>query len=386
MEKTVSIAYCDNYEAENVERAVKRIFDSFGGISAMNLRGKRVLLKVNLLSANRPEEAVTTHPSVVAAVAKELVASGAEVIIADSPGGVYTRAALNRVYRICGMEEAAKASGAQLNYDLTYKRVTFNEGKQAQDFDIISPVLDADVVFSMAKLKTHGLSYYTGAVKNLFGTIPGLEKAAFHSRFPNRNRFNSVLVDICQLVKPYFSIVDGVIGMEGDGPSGGEPKYVGVIGASFSPYALDIAMCDQVSLPPSQVPVIVEAISRGLAPANVSDITFIGDDREQRRTRFRPPSSGGRSSPLSLLVRFILPKRTISRLQDYFSPWPIISDRCIACKKCVEICPRQIIEIHNNRAVPDYAGCIRCYCCHEICPVRAINFVRKLKRPEESIK
>ena len=386
MDKTVSIVYCDSYDTENVDRAVHRLFESFGSISSLNLGGKRVLLKVNLLSANKPEDAVTTHPAIVAAVARVLIDAGAEVIIGDSPGGVYTQASLSRVYRVCGMEQAARVSGAKLNYDLSYRRVSFPEGKLAQEFDIISPALDADVIFSVCKLKIHGLSYYTGAVKNLFGTIPGLEKAAFHSRFPNRDRFNSVLVDICQLNKPYFSIIDGVIGMEGDGPSGGDPKFVGVIGASFNPYALDMAMCDLVSLPPSQVPVITEAISRGLIPVKVSSLTFIGDDREQRRTRFRPPASGGRSGPLSILLRHILPKRISNSLQSIWSPWPIITDRCIACKKCVEICPRQIITIENDRAVPDYIGCIRCYCCHEICPVNAIDLLRKLKVPEGSSK
>jgi uncharacterized protein (DUF362 family)/Pyruvate/2-oxoacid:ferredoxin oxidoreductase delta subunit len=380
MNKTVSIACCDNYQQDTVDRAVRRVLEPLGGVTALQPKGKHVLLKVNLLSANSPEKSVTTHPSIVEALAKEFVAAGARVTIADSPGGIYNMTSLSRVYRVCGMEAAAGNSGASLNFDLSFRRISFPEGRYANEFDIISPVLDSDIVISVAKLKTHGLSYYTGATKNLFGCIPGLEKAAFHSRYPNRYRFNAVLVDLCELVRPHLSIVDGVIGMEGDGPSAGKPKYVGVIGASKNPYALDMAMCDLVSLPPSQVPVLAEAVARKLVVPKVSDLVYVGEEPDKIRTQFMPPSGGGRSSPIGIISRFILPGKIRQRLYDSLTPWPVMTNKCIACKKCVEICPRQIISIENDRAVPYYSGCIRCYCCHEICPVQAIDLTRRLKK------
>lgn len=383
MEKTVSIVRCDDYLQQTVDRAVKRVLEPLGGVSAFQPKGKRVLLKPNLLSACKPEDAATTHPSVVEALAKEFAAAGAEVTIADSPGGLYSTSSLKRVYEVCGMAAAAENSGARLNFDLSYKRISYPGGIYASEFDILAPVLDADIIVSIAKLKTHGLAYYTGAVKNLFGCIPGLEKAAFHSRYPDRYRFNAVLVDLCELIKPHLSVVDGVIGMEGDGPSAGAPKHVGVIGASLNPYALDVAMCDLVSLPPSQVPVLVEAAARNLVVPTVTDISFAGDEPGNFKTRFVPPAGGGRDSPIGVFSSYILPKKIRQKVLDSMNPWPLMTERCIACKKCAEICPRQVITIREGFAVPDYSGCIRCYCCHEICPVKAINLTRRKPRWSE---
>jgi len=379
MEKRVYIAGCTDYNETNVRNAVRSALTAFGGADAFHVRGKRVLLKVNLLSANNPDRAVTTHPEVVSAIAAEFVSAGADVIIADSPGGPYTVQTLRRVYAACGMDRAATASGAALNYDTSHRRVSFPEGKYAKEFDIITPVLDADMVVSVAKLKTHGLAYYTGAVKNLFGTIPGLEKASYHSRYPNKFRFNGVLVDICQFIKPQISFVDGVIGMEGDGPSGGKPKHVGIIGAALNPYALDMAMCDLVSLPISLVPVLTEAIKQKLAPANVSDIEYLGESPVAFRTQFEPAAGGKGGGLGAFIARNILPGKVRERVSMALASWPVMNAKCIACGKCAEICPRRVISIKDKRAVPDYSGCIRCYCCHEICPVQAIDLVKKPK-------
>jgi uncharacterized protein (DUF362 family)/Pyruvate/2-oxoacid:ferredoxin oxidoreductase delta subunit len=379
MEKRVFIAQCRDYEKENVQNAVRRALLAFGGASAFSVKGKKVLIKVNLLSANKPDRAVTSHPEVAASIAREFVEAGAEVIIADSPGGPYNSGSLRRVYSACGMDKAAEESGAILNFDTTHRRVQFHEGKYAKEFDIISPVLDADLVVSAAKLKTHGLAYYTGAVKNLFGAVPGLDKAAFHSRYPNKFKFNGVLVDICRLVKPQLSFIDGVVGMEGAGPSGGNPKNVGIIAASLNPYALDMAMCDLVSLPVSMVPVLTEAISLGLAPSKVSELEYLGDDKSAFKTRFKPAVSGGKGGPVSMIANFALPKSLREKAFYALTSWPEMTEKCIACGKCAEICPRQVITIENKRAKPDYSGCIRCYCCHEICPVQAIELVRRSK-------
>jgi uncharacterized protein (DUF362 family)/ferredoxin len=379
IDKRVCIVGCPDYETTNVRRAVRRALEAFGGAGAILPNGGRVLLKVNLLSAHKPEKAVTTHPEVVAALAREVVEAGGEVTIADSPAGPYTAAALRRIYAVCGMDKAAGESGARLNYDTSYRQVAFPEGRYSRSFNIITPVLEADLVISVAKLKTHGLAYYTGAVKNLFGAIPGLEKAAFHSRYPNKYRFSGVLVDICQLIRPGFSLVDGITGMEGAGPSGGDPKHAGVLGAAVNPYALDLAMCDLVSLPPSLVPVLAEAAERKLVPDQASDLEQIGEDPSAYRTRFLPVPGRQNGGLASVVLNRVLPMSVRERLLHMMTAWPVITEKCIACGKCAEICPRRVIDIKDGRATPDYGGCIRCYCCHEICPVKAIDLVRKPK-------
>lgn len=381
MDNRVYLAGCQNYEKKNIENAVKRALSAFDFPSSFDMKGKKILIKANLLSANNPDKAVTTHPEVVSAIAREFIKAGGEVTIADSPGGIYNQGILGHVYSSCGMNTVAEESGAKLNFDMSHRKVKFSQGKFAKEFNIISPVLDADFIISVAKLKTHGLAYYTGAVKNLFGAIPGLEKAGFHSLYPNKYKFNGVLVDLCEYIKPGISFVDGVIGMEGAGPSGGNAKHVGVIGASLNPYALDLAMSDLVSLPQSKIPILTEAAVQGLVPENVGKLEFLGDDPRQFKTTFQPAIKGTRrGNPIVFLItRYLLPKKWKEGLSNKFTPWPKIVDKCIACGKCVEICPRQVIEIENKKAKPDYSGCIRCYCCHEVCPVQAIELVKRSK-------
>lgn len=376
MDKRVFLAGCDEYTEQKVFSAVHRVLEGFGGAEGFGVRGKKVLIKSNLLGAHEPSKAVTTHPLVVEALAREFLAAGAEVTIADSPGGPYNEPLLARCYRITGMETAAKNSGASLNFDTSHRRVAC-DGEYAKEFDILTPVLEADLVISAAKLKTHGLAYYTGAVKNLYGCIPGLDKAALHAVYADKRVFNRVLVDLCELVKPGFSIVDGVIGMEGPGPSGGTPKFAGVIGGALNPYALDLAMCDVATLPAKLVPMLGEAASRGLCPNDASELDHIGDSPAAYRTEFKPAVGVNKgNNSMGFFASFILPRKVREAIRDRRSPYPVIQQNCVGCGKCAEICPRQIVKIEQKRAVIDYSACIRCYCCHEMCPARAIELKR----------
>lgn len=235
------VAKCDDYGSENVEKAVERIFDFFGGPEQILKKGKKVLLKTNLLLARDPNGAATTHPEVVRAMASRLVSYGAEVMIADSPGGPYTAASLKHVYDVCGMTGAAERSGASLNFDTSQHAKTFNAEDGVRVFELIDPVVKCDVIISCAKLKTHSLAYFTGAAKNMFGTIAGLNKAAYHANYPKIEDFSAMIVDLVRTVDPDFSVIDGVYGMEGDGPSAGTPKYAGVLIGAANPFAADEA-------------------------------------------------------------------------------------------------------------------------------------------------
>ena len=168
MKQTVCFAKCERYDPRAVEQGVERILAQYGGAEAFLKKGRRVVIKPNLLLARDPELATTTHPSVVEAAARAFVRAGAQVTIAESGGGPYNAVTMQRAYAACGMEAAAQASGAVLNRDPSHRTVTWGERR----FQIITPVAEADVVVSIAKLKTHMLTRYTGAVKNLFGTAP----------------------------------------------------------------------------------------------------------------------------------------------------------------------------------------------------------------------
>ncbi|MCL2628195.1 MAG: DUF362 domain-containing protein [Oscillospiraceae bacterium] len=347
MENKVFVAKCDDYE--KCAEAVDRVLDAFGGAKALLGNGKTVLVKPNLLMPKKPEDATTTHPAVVEAVCAAFVKVGADVSIIDSTGGPHTKFVLKLLYGKTGMREAAENSGAKLSFNTKSKKVTYPEGRIVQKFDILAPVLDADLVISLAKVKTHSFMSMTGAVKNLFGCIPGMGKPNFHRKFPKREDFAGMLVDICARVNPGFCILDGVYGMEGPGPAGGDPKLLGAIFGGISPYAVDLAQCHLMGLRTDSVYTLTEAQARGFATTDPSTLTWLGDDPEPLRKSFKP---------------------AVKHKGDAV---PQIMDNCIGCGDCARICPMKCIKMENNLAVIKERDCIRCYCCHEFCPIKAIE-------------
>lgn len=366
----VSVTHTSRYDLEEVTAAVRRHFELLG-ISGEIRPGMKVLLKPNLLMKRRPEEATTTHPVVVEAVVACLRELGIKDIrIADSPGGPYTKSALSAIYEASGLRDAAKRCGAELNYDCgSFERETA-DGVMLKRFTLINPLEWADYIINLPKLKTHGMMALSGGVKNLFGAIPGLMKPEFHWRFPENDRFAAMLLDLCETVKPNLTLCDGIIGMEGDGPSGGAPRSAGMIIASKSPYCLDVALCKVMSLDTSGVPTVRLGIERGFSPESAAGLELLGDELI-RIPDFRPPKSGSVNFSLRLPkpLRPLADRLLISR--------PKIRRRdCIGCGKCAESCPAKTIRVADRKARIHYDNCIRCFCCHEMCPVKAIDIRR----------
>ena len=255
-EYPIAFAGAEDYTPEIIFPALTRAVEASGFTREM-VAGRRVLLKPNLLMKRRPEEATTTHPLVVEAAARLLLDWGAgEVTIADSPGGPYTRPLLHSIYETCGMTAAARQSGARLNEDTGFTTLRREENRLVREFSIINPVAEADLVVSVCKLKTHSMTTLSGGVKNLFGCIPGLQKPELHLRFPEKADFGEMLVDLALTVKPALTIVDAVVGMEGDGPSGGSPRKLGFLAACQNPFLLDLALCRIIGVTPESVPTI----------------------------------------------------------------------------------------------------------------------------------
>lgn len=373
MKKIVSLEECRNYDYKEVKATIEKSFDNLGGIDKYINKGDRVLLKLNLLMSKKPEQAVTTHPVFTKALAKILIDYGAKILIGDSPGGPYSRSMLKRVYKACGIDEIAEEVGAELNYNTNIMEVKNDEGIILKKLTVVEMLKDVDKVISVSKLKTHGMMMFTGAVKNMFGIVPGVLKAEYHLRMPENEDFANALIDICTAANPVLSFMDGIVGMEGAGPSAGDPRDIGAVIASDSPYHLDVVATSIINLDPIKVPTIKGCIDRGLCKGNLDDIGLYGESINKFKVNdFNIPAIRSISFVTDKYPKF---------LQDIYTrllqPKPVFNyDLCIGCKDCAENCPPKVIDMVDRKPVVKLDGCIRCFCCQELCPKEAVDIHR----------
>jgi len=363
----VAAVRCSSYDEVEVAAAVGRGIDLLGGIERFAEPRETILLKPNLLVPRDAVRAVTTHPSVFRAVARRFIDAGARVTYGDSPG--FGGPAF--VARRTGIAAIAEELGIELADFTSGRDVPYPEGLLIKRFTIARGAVAADGIVSLPKLKTHGLTRITGAIKNQYGCIPGTLKAEFHARLPNVDLFSRMLVDLNRLLRPRLFVMDGVVAMEGNGPQNGSPRPMNVLLLSNDPVALDATVCEIIGLDPSLVLPIVYGNESGLGRA--SDIEWMGDPIETLAANDfdvnRRPSSttGGPGRTSRLARRFVVPR-------------PVIRpERCTLCGTCVAVCPATPKAVRFdgvNRSRPPvhrYDACIRCYCCQEMCPEGAIE-------------
>lgn len=378
LENTVAIVECPGYDPETVRRAVDRLVDLLGGWDSFVHPGETIVVKPNLLSAKKPEEAVTTHPSVVEAVARGVIRAGGRALLADSPGGPFNSFILKRVYRDSGMDGAAARTGAELNFDTGEAALKAPPGGIIAGVSVMEAVARADGVISVSKLKTHGLTRFTGAVKNLFGVVPGLKKAEYHVSMPGVEDFSAALVDIARAVNPRLHLMDAVVGMEGEGPSAGNPVHVGVLLACTCPFTLDLAAAALAGISPGEAPVVVEAVKRGYIGGDAGKIRLAGDPVPLPLVSFRLPPRARDVDLLRAGSRGRLPDWLLRAVNNRLRPSPgFASEACSGCGECSRVCPPRAIRMENKRPRVDLDRCIRCFCCHELCTKRAV----KINRP-----
>lgn len=370
----VVCVFCESYETDKVNSAVEKGFNLLGGVKSLFSTGEKVLLKPNLLAPELPEKAVTTHPSVFQAVALEIKKTGALLSFGDSPA----IGSPKKTAKKTGILDVAEKLGINLADFENGEEVSFSEGKQNRKFTIAKGVLESDALVSIAKLKSHGLTTMTGAIKNQFGCIPGLLKGEFHVKLPDVNDFARMLVDLNLLLKPRLYVMDGIIAMEGNGPRGGTPRQMNIILISKDSVALDACVCRLMGINPQNNPMLRLGEDLGLGTFQQANIEILGDPLD----KFAQNSFVlANKNPLSAFNNTWLRNYLVSRPE-------INHDKCINCGICIEMCPTKPkalswqVKAKNKGTTPkyvkerpiyDYNQCIRCYCCQELCPEGVIN-------------
>lgn len=366
----VAVVRCKTYDVEAVKPALEEAVNAVNGLDFVK-SGMKIIIKPNLVSFKKPDAAATTHPALLEALVEMLLARGADVTIGDSPGGPHSLPLLNRVYAATGMDRLEKL-GAKLNRNMNEKTVDFPEGKVLKNFTYTEYLDEADAIIDFCKLKSHGMLGMSAAVKNLFGTIPGLKKPEVHYKFQNDAEFADMLVDLNEYFKPRLAICDAVVGMEGNGPTAGTPRQIGAIIASKSTYYADVVGAELIGMNIDGLPTLQAAYERGFAPASSKNLRVYGDIRALTVDDFKAPPVRGLSFMRKGNVLHFISKAALEHK-------PTLKKRlCVGCGECARMCPAKAIEMKNKKPHINREKCIRCFCCQEFCPRAAMVAHRPL--------
>jgi len=372
MKTVVAVQKCSSYKPDEVFKAMKKALALTGDL---DVKGKRVLLKPNILRDAPAHRALTTNPEFVrAAIRLCREAGAARIMVGDSPGVHLS----NFDGRTCGIRQVVEEEEAQwVDFSGPKYKISVPDAYKEEEFLLAGVLKEADAVISLPKLKTHQLMGYTGAIKNLYGLVPGYAKAGYHVKYPGRDDMGKLIIDLVRSIKPHYAFMDGIVAMEGPGPGNGFPRSVGLVAVSASLLGLDIFASQLIGYSWDDIPtnrygaVVLDKIKgpedieiRGISPDKFSLSDF------QRIETGRP----------GVLLRILLRFGWIRCIETKLRPKPVFQhDRCIRCGECVAICASKALSFHgkgeNRRVSIDYRKCIRCYCCHEVCPVDAISIV-----------
>lgn len=371
MEK-VALLKCTNYDVDIIEGKLREGFELLGGTSFLrNLipENSRVLLKPNMLSAVEKGSPVTTHHGMFEAVIRIIREYSKNIVFGDSPGSEDGR----RVAKVTGLMEVAERYGVEYVDFNEEVHVELENPLMYKFWNIARAAWEADVVITLPKLKTHAMMYYTGAVKNQFGCVPGSKKAAMHTKLPNPLNFSKMLLDLNSVVKTNFAILDGIVAMEGNGPRNGTPRELDAIIMGESLTAVDSTAVRLIGYDdPLSVPYLKVAHDTNWGTVLPKDIEVLGEKIEDLRCRNFKLSRNAR------VINSVSP-RLNNFVTSLSAPNPVlVKEKCISCKKCGVVCPEKPRVItfvkHKGKLIPkwDYSKCIRCFCCQELCPKGAI--------------
>ena len=342
-------------EYESIGRSVDRVLEEF----PLDVAGKTVLLKPNMLGPYPPESHVNTNPALIRALVERLEGAGARVTVGDNPGtqgyGAVEKSAL-----VSGIREAAGGTFANLSTEV--QRVPLPG--RSTTVSVSSKVLDSDIVVSVPKFKTHVLTRITGAVKNSYGFLVGGDKARLHLEFPGYRAFSELLVDVYRLRIPDLLVMDAVVGLQGNGPTNKSFYRAGKLLASDNGVSMDSVMARMMRMKPDRIRTLTCAHREGLGEIDLSRIEVEGP---------ATPLEGFRR-PVPGLPQLFGGTWVSAFFPDIGHPrFDVDPGACNSCGNCGEACPVGAIKMDRGRPIYDYSRCISCYCCMELCPCQAIT-------------
>ncbi len=365
----VYVSNCASYENEKVKSVILQALTQMGGLETFIKPGQKVLLKINLIGPKKAEKAATTHPEFVRAVGQIVQAVGAQVFVGDSSGGAIAgMAPTKKSFTVAGIDKIAEEEGFTLiNFDEIGPVAKDIEGNYTKELYLTKAIEEMDVVINLPKMKTHSMGVYTGAVKNLFGAIPGLRKAKYHKDAPNPEAFGDVLADIHKAINNMpLHIMDGIVSMQGEGPTAGTPYPAGKILISEDPLSLDRIAIEMMGILPERVTILKASIKRNIGEWQRDKIEVIGDFEVLKNYEL----------PKNYRTNAVRDYTKVGGVIDFFKVVPVVNQKkCVSCNSCVDGCPVGAID-RETKIVND-AICIDCLCCHELCMVEAVELKSK---------
>ncbi|MDP4179278.1 MAG: DUF362 domain-containing protein [Bacillota bacterium] len=372
MEK-VALLKCTDYDVDLIEKKLLEGFQLLGGekfLRELIPAGSRVLLKPNLLAGADAGSHIITHFAVFEAVIRIVKEYTNDITFGDSPGVDDSRKVAERG----GLIKVAEKYGVKFDDFKECVHVKLENSLLCKSWDIAKAPYEADVVITLPRLKTHGMAYFTGAIKNQFGCISGPRKVAWHTRMPDANNFCKMLLDLNTLVNTSFAILDGIVAMDGNGPRNGDPYKMDTLIMGKSLSAVDSVAVRLIGYDnPLDTPALKEVYDSNWGAVMPKDIEVLGESIENMKAKnFKLVRKGGN-------FYFISPGAT-NFLRSLLAPSPVLTKgKCIGCKRCEEVCPEKpkvITMVRNgDKYNPTWnmKNCIRCFCCQELCPVGAIE-------------
>lgn len=367
----VAIISAHEYGRDQLCESLGKGLELIGGLDKVIKPDDRVFVKVNHLSpASRAERGIITHPVLVEAVLELLKKVSTDITVGDdidSEDG--------DDFQVSGFRQMCKRAGVRL---INLREEGFVEiecqGYILDKVYLSSVILNADVIINLPKLKTHSLTFFTGAVKNMYGVIPVGFRRRFHSEYFRKEDFTQVITDIFAAVKPHLTIMDGIMAMEGDGPAAGHARRLGVILASRDAVALDAVATNIIGLEPVDVYTTRFGDERGLGVGNLQDIEIVGKGiKDVSVSDFKFPAG------TNLTITSRLPRFLTRYLLDEITVKPYVAEpRCTGCFECSRICPVTAISETGHIVKINHDICIQCMCCHEVCRFNAIMLKRSI--------